>query len=73
MTPRHGDRLSVIDTSFLNLEKGSAHMHVGGITIFDGPPLECGAIYRYTERRERTTPLGASVAPTEGTRAQWTP
>ncbi len=40
MAPQHKDTLSVLDTSFLNLESGSTHMHVGGISIFEGPQLE---------------------------------
>jgi diacylglycerol O-acyltransferase / wax synthase len=33
----HGDRLSTLDYSFLQLERQAAHMHVGGCAIFDGP------------------------------------
>ena len=33
----HGDRLSGLDTSFLHLETGAAHMHVGSTTLFEGP------------------------------------
>jgi diacylglycerol O-acyltransferase / wax synthase len=32
------DRLSAIDVSFLTNESSTSHMHVGGITIFEGPP-----------------------------------
>ena len=32
------DRLSGLDTSFLHLERGGAHMHVASTTIFKGPP-----------------------------------
>jgi len=32
------DRLSALDVSFLTNEGGSAHMHVGGVMIFEGPP-----------------------------------
>jgi WS/DGAT/MGAT family acyltransferase len=31
------DRLSGLDSSFLHLEHDSAHMHVAGVTIFEGP------------------------------------
>jgi len=34
----HLDRLSSIDASFLHNEGQSSHMHVGGLTIFEGPP-----------------------------------
>jgi len=38
MPQRHGDRLTAIDASFLAQEHESSHMHVGAVTIFDGPP-----------------------------------
>jgi diacylglycerol O-acyltransferase / wax synthase len=36
------DRLSGLDASFLALEKGGAHMHVGSVLVFDGeaPPYD---------------------------------
>jgi diacylglycerol O-acyltransferase / wax synthase len=36
----HGDRLSGLDTSFLQLERGPAHMHVASTTIFEGQTPE---------------------------------
>jgi diacylglycerol O-acyltransferase / wax synthase len=36
----HGDRLTGLDTSFLQLERGPAHMHVASTTIFEGPTPE---------------------------------
>jgi diacylglycerol O-acyltransferase / wax synthase len=33
----HGDRLSGLDSSFLHLEDGPAHMHVASTTVFEGP------------------------------------
>ncbi len=38
MAQGHMDRLSALDVSFLANESSSAHMHVGGIMIFEGPP-----------------------------------
>jgi diacylglycerol O-acyltransferase / wax synthase len=32
------DRLSALDASFLTNESNTAHMHVGGVMIFEGPP-----------------------------------
>jgi WS/DGAT/MGAT family acyltransferase len=32
------DRLSPLDASFLHLEDGVSHMHIGSVTIFEGPP-----------------------------------
>jgi diacylglycerol O-acyltransferase len=38
MAQRHLDRLTVVDASFLHQEGPSSHMHVGGLTILEGPP-----------------------------------
>jgi diacylglycerol O-acyltransferase / wax synthase len=38
MAQQHGDRLSAVDASFLAQESESAHMHVGAVTLFEGPP-----------------------------------
>jgi len=38
MAQQHGDRLSAIDASFLAQEGPAAHMHVGAVLIFEGPP-----------------------------------
>ena len=38
MGQAHGDRLSAVDASFLHSEGPNTHMHVGAVTIFDGPP-----------------------------------
>jgi diacylglycerol O-acyltransferase / wax synthase len=38
MTQQHGDRLTAVDASFLAQEGPAAHMHVGAVMIFDGPP-----------------------------------
>ena len=37
MTQTHLDRLSSIDAGFLHQEDGGAHMHIGGLGIFEGP------------------------------------
>src|ERR1700743_189939 len=37
MAQRHMDRLSSFDTSFLENEKGNAHMAIGAVLVFDGP------------------------------------
>ena len=38
MAAGHKDRLSPVDASFLAQEHEASHMHVGAITIFEGPP-----------------------------------
>jgi diacylglycerol O-acyltransferase len=42
MAQRHMDRLSSFDTSFLANEKDNAHMAIGAVLVFDGPPPEQG-------------------------------
>ena len=32
------ERLSALDAEFLHLEDGVAHMHIAGLSVFDGPP-----------------------------------
>lgn len=41
---QHGDRLSAIDVSFLAQEGPSSHMHIGAVTLFEGPPPEFSAL-----------------------------
>lgn len=38
MAQQHFDRLSAIDASFLHQEGANSHMHIGAVTIFEGPP-----------------------------------
>ena len=38
MTQGHLDRLTSIDAGFLHQEDGGAHMHIGGLGVFNGPP-----------------------------------
>jgi diacylglycerol O-acyltransferase / wax synthase len=38
MAQEHFDRLTAIDASFLHQEGPTSHMHVGGLTLFEGPP-----------------------------------
>src|SRR6266480_3842427 len=37
MAQEHLDRLTSVDASFLHNEGRASHMHVGGITVFEGP------------------------------------
>jgi WS/DGAT/MGAT family acyltransferase len=37
MPQQHGDRLSAVDASFLAQEGPTSHMHIGAVTIFEGP------------------------------------
>src|ERR1700732_1652655 len=38
MPQRHLDRLTPIDASFLHQEGPVSHMHIGGVTLLEGPP-----------------------------------
>ncbi len=38
MPQRHLDRLTAVDASFLHQEGPTSHMHVGGLTLLEGPP-----------------------------------
>ena len=38
MAQQHLDRLTAIDASFLHQEGPTSHMHVGAVSIFEGPP-----------------------------------
>ncbi len=39
-TQDHLDPLSALDAAFLFQERPNAHMHIGGVAIFEGPPPE---------------------------------
>lgn len=41
MAYAHFERLSAIDLSFLAVEDGRAHMHIGSVAIFDAEPMRC--------------------------------
>jgi WS/DGAT/MGAT family acyltransferase len=38
MAQQHLDRLTAVDASFLHQEGPTSHMHVGGLTVLEGPP-----------------------------------
>jgi len=45
------NRLSGLDASFLALEKGGAHMHVGSVLVFEGDPPPYDALLAQIEAR----------------------
>jgi diacylglycerol O-acyltransferase / wax synthase len=53
---QHKDRLSVLDNSFLDLERDVSHMHVGGVTLFEGPPPDAGEFRHHIECRLHLVP-----------------
>lgn len=56
MTPKHFQRLSATDASFIVREKGPSHMHIGGVMIFEGPPPTYDALLRHIEARLHLVP-----------------
>ena len=61
------DRLSTLDAEFLHLEDGITHMHIAGVSVFEGPPPDVDEVVallaskleripRYRQR-VRTVPL----------------
>ena len=68
------DRLHALDAGFLHLEDGISHMHLGGMSVFDGsPPSEealCGLLASKLERIPRYRQRARSV-PFELGRPVW--
>jgi diacylglycerol O-acyltransferase / wax synthase len=54
--PQHKDRLSAVDASFLAQEKESAHMHVGAVMVFEGPPPSYDDFLEQVESRLHLVP-----------------
>jgi diacylglycerol O-acyltransferase len=50
------DRLSSLEAEFLNVEDGINHMHIGGVSIFEGPAPADGEIERTMAARIHTVP-----------------
>jgi diacylglycerol O-acyltransferase len=53
---RHLDRLTPIDASFLHQEGPVSHMHVGGLTIVEGPPPAMEEFLEQIRRRLHLVP-----------------
>jgi len=52
MAQQHFDRLSALDASFLAQEDANAHMHVGAITLFEGPQQHHGTCDRQRQSKD---------------------
>src|SRR5919198_2690488 len=50
------DRLSALDVSFLTNESSSAHMHVGAVLIFEGPPPSYDDLAEHVRARLHLVP-----------------
>ena len=51
MPQAHLDRLTSIDAGFLHQEDGGAHMHIGGLGVFEGPPPTGEQFTRHLQSR----------------------
>ena len=51
MAQGHLDRLSSVDAGFLHIEEDGAHMHIGALGIFAGPPPSIEAFRAHIESR----------------------
>ncbi len=56
MPQRHLDRLTAVDSSFLLQEGPSSHMHLGGLTILEGPPPSLEDFLEEIRRRLHLVP-----------------
>jgi diacylglycerol O-acyltransferase / wax synthase len=56
MAQRHLDRLTAVDASFLHQEGPTSHMHVGGLTILEGPPPAMEEFLEQIRRRLHLVP-----------------
>src|SRR5437763_13557045 len=56
MPQRHLDRLTPVDASFLHQEGPVSHMHIGGVTIIEGPPPTMEQFLEEIRRRLHLVP-----------------
>ena len=75
MSPaRHLDRLSAIDAGFLAQEKPNTHMHIGALTLLEGPPPKLSEFLDHIESRLHLVPRyrqKLAVPPLETGRPLW--
>ncbi len=56
MAQRHLDRLTPVDASFLHQEGANSHMHIGGLTLLEGPPPSMEEFLEQIRRRLHLVP-----------------
>ncbi|HWG08744.1 MAG TPA: wax ester/triacylglycerol synthase family O-acyltransferase [Solirubrobacteraceae bacterium] len=56
MPQRHLDRLTPVDASFLHQEGAQSHMHIGGLTVVEGPPPSMEEFLEQIRRRLHLVP-----------------
>ncbi len=73
MPDAHFERLSAMDTSFLAMEDGRAHMHIGSVSIYEAGPLRDAAGAIDFERVLAFTEAQLHKAPRLRQRLAWVP
>jgi WS/DGAT/MGAT family acyltransferase len=53
---QHLDRLTAVDASFLHQENATSHMHIGAVTIFEGPAPPFTAVLEHLRSRLHLVP-----------------
>jgi WS/DGAT/MGAT family acyltransferase len=53
---QHLDRLTAVDASFLHQEDANSHMHIGALTIFEGPPPPFAELREHLRSRLHLVP-----------------
>jgi WS/DGAT/MGAT family acyltransferase len=74
MAQAHGDRLTAVDASFLAQETATSHMHVGAVTIFEGPAPAYADLAAHIRSRLHLVPRyrqRLAVPPLETGRPLW--
>jgi diacylglycerol O-acyltransferase len=74
MAQAHGDRLTAVDASFLAQEGDNAHMHIGAVIVFEGPPPAFRDIANHVRGRLHLVPRyrqKLAVPPLETGRPLW--
>jgi diacylglycerol O-acyltransferase / wax synthase len=76
MPQRHLDRLTAVDASFLLQEGPNSHMHVGGLTLLEGPPPALEEFLEQIRRRLHLVPryrhkLASSHTALDSSRPVW--
>jgi WS/DGAT/MGAT family acyltransferase len=56
MTQQHLDRLTGTDAGFLHQESSSAHMHIGGVLLFEGPAPKFADVLDHVRGRLHLVP-----------------
>ncbi len=51
MAQGHLDRLTSVDAGFLHMEEDGAHMHIGALGVFEGPPPSIAAFRAHIDAR----------------------